>query len=100
MCFPLRLLLLVCIYLNVFVSQIGIAIQSPLQSCSEEAGQPKICFIDNESYKKPYPINLQIQLNLRKIIRIEEERKSISVQLHMYSKWNDSGLSHSNATKM
>ena len=82
------------------VSKDDVTIQSHLKSCSVEAGQPKICLIDKESYKNPFKISVEIQLNIREIISIAEEGKSISVQLLMHSNWKDSGLTRSNATIM
>ena len=69
-----------------------------LKSCLIEEEQPRICFTEKEAYVKPFPIVLNTTMYLREIVDINENEKSISTYMALYSFWKDPGLQVSNRT--
>ena len=70
-----------------------------LKSCMKEAEAPRICHKHNESYLTPFPLNLTTKIELKQIVDIDENEKSITIQINMLSLWKDSGIARSNSTK-
>ena len=58
--------------------------------------QPAICFKNAVGYSKPYPTVLDVKVFFKDIIEIDEQRNSISIQMELWTLWNDSGLALSN----
>ena len=69
-----------------------------LNSCLREAEAPRICHKPNEGYKKPFPLNVTTKIELKQIVDIDENEKSITIQMNMLSMWKDSGIDRSNST--
>ena len=70
-----------------------------LKSCLRETEAPRICHKHNESYLTPFPLNLTTKIELKQIVDIDENEKSITIQMNMLSLWKDSGIARSNSTK-
>ena len=66
----------------------------------KEAEAPRICQKSNENYLNPFPLNLTTIIFLKEIVDIDEDKKSISMQMNMLSLWKDSGIDSSNATNL
>ena len=69
-----------------------------LRSCNEEKGF-KICYKGENGYSEPFPAKLNTTLYLEQIVGIDEDEKSISVQMGFIGNWKVSGLHPSNTTK-
>ena len=70
-----------------------------LKSCLREEEAPRICHKPNEGYLKPFPLNLTTKIELKQIVDIDENEKSVTIQMNMLSLWKDSGIARSNSTK-
>ena len=69
-----------------------------LQTCDKEKGKAKICSRGENGYSEPFPSKLNTTLLLDQIVGIDEDEKSISIQMTFISNWNVSGLDRSNTT--
>ena len=69
-----------------------------LKSCNEEKEKPKICYKGQDGYSEPFPLQLNTTLYLEQIVGIDEDEKSISIQMMCISDWKVSGLDRSNKT--
>ena len=69
-----------------------------LKSCNEEKEKPKICSKGQDGFSEPFPVKLNTTLYLEQIVGIDEDEKSISVQMIVLSDWKVSGLDRSNRT--
>ena len=69
-----------------------------LKSCNEEKEKPKICYKGQDGYSEPFPLQLNTTLYLEQIVGIDEDEKSISIQMIVLSDWKVSGLDRSNRT--
>ena len=69
-----------------------------LKPCDEEKGKAKICSKGENGYSEPFPSKLNTTLYLDQIVGIDEDEKSISIQMTFISTWNVSGLDRSNTT--
>ena len=67
-----------------------------LRNCSRPHTKPTICFKNETDYSNPIPTVLDVVLNLKDIIEIDEERNSISIQMELWTFWNDPSLALSN----
>ena len=77
----------------------GLNCRAQLLSCSEETESPKVCFTGNTSNLDPFPMVLNTELLLQEIVGIDENEKSISIQMALISFWKAFGLDRSNGTK-
>ena len=73
--------------------------RAELLSCSVETGINKVCFTGKESNVAPFPVVLDTQLILQEIVGIDENEKSISIQMALVSSWKAFGLDRSTGTK-
>ena len=69
-----------------------------LKSCDVEKGKPKICSKGQDGYTFPFPVKLKTYLDINQIVGIDEDEKSISIQMTFISNWNVSGLDRSDTT--
>ena len=69
-----------------------------LKPCDEEKGKAKICSKGENGYSEPFPSKLNTTLYLDQIVGIDEDEKSISIQMIFISDWKVSGLDRSNKT--
>lgn len=65
-------------------------------SCSNPQNESSICFTNDLGYFLPFPVNLDVEVHLKDIIRIDQDLNSISVRLELWTKWIDPGLDLSN----
>ena len=70
-----------------------------LQSCDEEKDHPKICSKGQNGFSEPFPVNLNTTMYLDQIVGIDEDDKSISIQMSFISVWKDSRLDRSDTTE-
>ena len=77
----------------------GLNCTAQLLSCSNETESPKVCFTGNTSNLDPFPMVLNTELVLQEIVGIDENEKSISIQMRLVSIWKVSGLDRSTGTK-
>ena len=71
-----------------------------LKSCLEEEDAAKICLKSSEGYLKPFPLNLTTKIELKEIVDIDEDEKSITIQMNLLTRWNDKGIDRSNASDL
>ena len=76
----------------------GLNCRAQLFSCSKETATPKVCFTGNTSNVDPFPLVLTTQLVLQEIVGIDENEKSISIQMALVSFWKAVGLNRSKRT--
>lgn len=67
-----------------------------LKNCSKPHDQPAICFKNETGYSKPFPTILDVGVYFKDIIEIDEQKNSISIQMELWTVWNDSGVALSN----
>ena len=65
---------------------------SDLKSCKEKSNASLICLTDEKGYFNPFPVNVDSELVLRKIIEIDENKNSISAQFELLTRWLDPGI--------
>ena len=73
---------------------------SDLKNCNEERHKSKICLTDENGYFKPFPVIVYSDLMLRKLIEIDENKKSISAQFELGASWLDPGINLSNISSV
>ena len=81
------------------MSIFGLKGRAQLLSCSNETETPKVCFTGNTSNLDPFPMVLNTELVLQEIVGIDENEKSISIQMGLVSFWKVFELDRSNRTK-
>ena len=81
------------------MSIFGLNCRAQLLSCSNETETPKVCFTGNTSNLDPFPMVLYNNLVLQEIVGIDENEKSISIQMGLVSFWKVFGLDRSTGTK-
>ena len=72
-----------------------------LRSCLVEKEEPEICFKamkGEKGYVNPFPVNVTTKLYFKEIVSIDEEEKSITVQMVLMSSWKDPRITVSNET--
>ena len=67
-----------------------------LKNCQEESHESLICLTDEKGYFNPFPVIVDSELVLRKIIEIDENKNSISAQFELMTWWLDPGITLSN----
>ena len=77
----------------------GLNCRAQLLSCSNETETPKVCFTGKTSNLDPFPMVLNTELVLQEIVGIDENEKSISIQMSLVSVWKAFGLDCSTGTK-
>ena len=71
-----------------------------LKSCQKEEDAAKICLKSNEGYLKPFPLILTTRIELKEIVDIDEDEKSITIQMNLLTRWKDKGIDRSNASDL
>ena len=69
---------------------------SDLKGCKEEQHESKICLTGENGYLTPFPVIVNSDLELRKLIEIDENKNSISAQFELGIAWLDPGINLSN----
>ena len=67
-----------------------------LRNCSKSHTKPAICFKNKTGYSKPFPTVLDVELFVKDIIEIDEQRNSISIHMALWTFWSDPSLALSN----
>ena len=68
-----------------------------IKNCSEPyLGKPKLCLRGNGEYSPPFPVNVHIDINLREIVDIDKNKKSITARLGLTTQWTDPRLGLTN----
>ena len=68
-----------------------------LRNCTKEEAENKVCRNGNS---KNHPIALNTTVYLKEIVEINEEKKSITMQITFYNYWIDSSLAASKTTEL
>jgi hypothetical protein len=68
-----------------------------LKSCSEPQDEPSkkgtlICLTNETVYSAPLPINLEVEVYFKNVIKIDEDLNLISIQADLWTYWSDPGL--------
>ena len=88
----------ICVLVLVALFQLNWA---ELKSCLEEQNQQTICFkaMHGEiGYVNPFPVVVNTLFDLKEIVDIDEDEKSITAQLLFSIFWKDSQIYRSNGT--
>ena len=88
----------ICVLVLVALFQLNWA---ELKSCLEEQNQPNICFKAMKGeigYVNPFPVVVNTLFELKEIVDIDEDEKSITAQLLFSILWKDSQIYRSNGT--
>ena len=86
----------ILVFITIF--ELGLA---QLRSCLVEKDQPRMCFkaVEGEKgYVNPFPVSLTTQLYLKEIVSIDEDEKSITVEMNLVTQWKDPRITISNET--
>ena len=68
-----------------------------LKKCSDhEEGKGKLCLRGNGTYRPPFPVTVQMDINLREIVDIDKDKKSITIRLGLLTFWTDPRLALTN----
>ena len=87
-------------YILVFITIFELS-SAALKSCMVEKDQPELCFNVKEgekNYVNPFPVDLETELYLKEIVGIDEDEKSITMQIILMSHWKDPRITVSNET--
>ena len=72
-------------------------IWADLKSCNDqEQGKSKLCLTGNGEYRPPFPSKVKIDVHLREIVDIDEDKKSITAKLGLTLYWTDPRLALTN----
>ena len=68
-----------------------------LKNCSDhEQGRPELCLRGNGEYNPPFPVTVYIDIYLREIVDIDQNKKSITARLGLTTYWTDPRLGLTN----
>ena len=68
-----------------------------IQNCSDhDVGKPKVCLRGNGEYTPPFPVTVSIDINLREIVDVDVDKKSITTRLGLTTYWTDPRLGLTN----
>ena len=68
-----------------------------LKPCSDpEGSELEICLIGIGKYHPPFPLTVEIDINLREIVHIDTDKKSITIRLGFTTYWKDPRLALKN----
>ena len=72
-------------------------IWADLKSCNDqEQSKSNLCLIGNGEYHPPLPLVVEIDINLREIVDIDKDKKSITVRMVLMTHWTDPSLALTN----
>ena len=74
-------------------------IWSELKRCIEKPKILEICLRKEEMYKNPFPVVVNSDLYFKEIIDIDQDHNSISIQVDLWTYWNDGSLVLSNTSE-
>ena len=67
-----------------------------LRGCAEKHDQLELCLTNEDGYSEPFPVVVGTDLYLKEIIEIDNNKKSIKVQIDLWAFWQDGGIALSN----
>ena len=67
-----------------------------LRGCAEKHDQLELCLTKENGYSVPFPVVVYTDLYLKEIIEIDNNKKSIKVQIDLWASWKDGGIALSN----
>ena len=67
-----------------------------LKECAETHDKLELCLTSNNGYFEPFPVVVNTALDLKEIIEIDTNKKSIKVQTDLWAWWKDEGIALSN----
>ena len=73
-------------------------IWADMKSCSEKHDKLEICLKGEEAYTIPFPVLVGSDLYLVEIIDIDEDKNSVSIQVDLWTYWNDPLVASSNSS--
>ena len=69
---------------------------SDLKNCKEESHESKLCLTGQNGYFNPFPVIVNSDLALVRLMEIDENKNSISAQFQLSAYWTDPGIALSN----
>ena len=63
-----------------------------LRNCSISHTKSAVCFKNETAYSNPFPAILGVQVHLKDIIEVNEQKNSISIQMELWTFWSDHRL--------
>ena len=70
--------------------------RADLKKCEETHDKIELCVTGNNGYFEPFPVVVNTALDLKEIIEINTNKKSIKVQADLWAWWRDEGIALSN----
>ena len=67
-----------------------------LKACAEKHDQLELCLTKKDGYSPPFPTVVNTNLVLKEIIEIDNDKKSIKLQVDLWAYWKDKGIASSN----
>ena len=67
-----------------------------LRGCAEKHDQLELCLTKEDGYSDPFPVVVNPNLDLKEIIEIDTNKKSIKIQADLWAWWKDEGVALSN----
>ena len=67
-----------------------------LRGCAEKHDQPELCLTKEDGYSEPFPVVVNTNFDLKEIIEIDTNKKSIKIQADLWAWWKDEGVALSN----
>ena len=72
-----------------------------LRRCLAEKDQPRICIKavkGEKGYVNPFPVAVTTKVHLKEIVSIDENEKSITMEMNLETSWKDPRITISNET--
>ena len=82
-----------CLILLIFNFKPNLA---DLKECVETHYKLDLCLTGNNGYFEPFPVVINTALDLKEIIEIDSNKRSIKVQADLWAYWKDKGITLSN----
>ena len=67
-----------------------------LKECDEPHNKLELCLTRKDGYSPPFPVVVNTILDLKEIIEIDSNKRSIKVQADLWAYWKDKGITLSN----
>ena len=67
-----------------------------LKECAGTHDKLELCLTSKDGYSMPFPVVINTALDLKEIIEINTNKKSIKIQADLWAWWKDEGIAISN----
>ena len=67
-----------------------------LRNCSQQHTKPAVCFKNETDYSNPFPTIVDVDVFFMNIVNVDEQMNTISIQMNLWTIWNDSRITLSN----